>query len=500
MKTTPRVFLTAEQADDLISGIKNDKHRLMVLLMLDCGLTASQCIRLQSRSFDLDGHNLHVYSLRKGKIGSVRCIPLSSRLNSEMVRYRESREGFRLKNGNAFIFPSNSSSGHICRSTVNKILTRNNSSPAIPRLHPHLLRHTYAKNQLSTGTQIRKLGELLGHAHRRSASAYAVPPVEEKGQETELTEEPAKQVARSGNNSTGQPTCVTVGRKDIINQLNGLIQRKINVVIIGAIGVGKSHILQEFEESVRASVSIKVLKLEDTKSLKSALAQMLIFILKTDQQGVYQFLFPGYDYSEAVTRLSRESIAYIAKEIIKLTERKFYTLIIDNVDQIGSYSVRILELFKDHFTIVTTARAIPVSRSSFLWNFEIIRLQPLGRASALKLIDNLSEGLAPEDLKLYRNHIYEQTYGNPRAIAEIIERYRKEGVISKDVIRRVRHTGALPEYDCTFIVLLFLACVACLRYLNHEVQNASFRVLGGIALVFLFITRYFFKFSRKINV
>jgi integrase/recombinase XerD len=500
MKTTPRVFLTAEQTDELISGIKNDKHRLMVLLMLDCGLTVSQCVRLQASSFDLDSRILLLYSLGKDKKSSVRSIPLSTRLHSELVRYGEAREGSPLKNGNAFIFPSNNVSGHICRSTVNKILIRNNSSPAIPRLHPHTLRHTYAKNQLSAGMQIQKLGELLGHSHRRSASAYSIPPVEESGKEMELTEEPTEYVAKSGNNSAGPPTCVTVGRKDIIDQLNDLIQRKVNVVIIGAIGVGKSHLLKEFEESVKASVNIKVLKLEDTKSLKSALAQMLIFILKTDQQGVYQFLFPGYDYNEAVIRLSRESIAYIAKEIIKLTERKFYTLIIDNVDQIGSYAVRILELFKDHFTIVTTARAIPVNRSSFLWNFEIIRLQPLSRAYSLKLIDNLSVGLAPDDLTLYKNHIYEQTIGNPRAIEEIIERYRKEGFISKEVIRRIRHTGALPEYDCTFIVLIFLACVACLRYLNHEVQNASFRVLGGIALVFLFITRYFFRFSRKTNV
>ena len=500
MKATPRGFLTAEQADDLISGIKNDKHRLLVLLMLDCGLTVSQCIGLKSSSFDLKDRNLHVDAARKGKKSIVRCIPISSRLHSELARYGESREGFSFNYGNAFIFPSNNPRGHICRSAVNKILKKKYSLPAIPRLHPFILRHTYAKNQLSTGTQVQKLRELLGHAHRRSASAYTVPYVEEAGQEMDLTEETTEPVARSGNKSVEQPPYVTIGRKDIIDQLNDLIQRKVNVVIIGAIGVGKSHLLQEFEESVKSSASIKVLKLEDTNSLKSALAQMLIFILKTDQQGVYQFLFPGYEYSDAVIRLSRESIAYIAKEIIKLTERKFYTLIIDNVDQIGPYSVRILELFKDHFTIVTTARAIPVNRSSFLWNFEIIRLQPLCRASAMKLIDNLSVGLVPDDLTLYKNHVYEQTNGNPRAIAEIIERYRKEGFISKEVIRRIRHTGALPEYDCTFIVLLFLACVACLRYLNHEVQNASFRVLGGIALVFLFITRYFFKFSRKTNV
>ena len=227
---------------------------------------------------------------------------------------------------------------------------------------------------------------------------------------------------------------------------------------------------------------------------------MLLYILKTDQQGVYNFLFPGFDYSRALQHISRDTVQNIANRIVEITPRKYYTLLIDNVDAVTPKAAKVLEIFKDHFTIITGAREVSVKRSSFLWNFDIIRLKELDRDNSMKLIQALSTGIQVQDYNLFRNHIYEQTNGNPRAIYEIIDRYKKEPVISNQVVRQIRHTGALSEIDCSFAILLFLACVACLRYLNHEVENASFRVIGGIGLVLLFLSRYVFRFTRKVHV
>lgn len=152
---------------------------------------------------------------------------------------------------------------------------------------------------------------------------------------------------------------------------------------------------------------------------------------------------------------------------------------------------------KDTFTIVAAAREIPLNKSSFLWNFEIIRLKGLERKHALDLISKLSYDLEVEDYELFRNHIFEQSDGNPRVIYELIERYRKEPVITTEVVREVRHFGSLKEFDMSIVIMLGIACLAILRYLSKEVDNSGYRFIGGAAMILLIISRQIFSNSKR---
>jgi hypothetical protein len=170
---------------------------------------------------------------------------------------------------------------------------------------------------------------------------------------------------------------------------------------------------------------------------------------------------------------------------------------IDNVDGITTKGMKCIELLKDHFTIVTTARSVPISKANFLWNFEQVKIENLSRTESLELIHRLSYNLDIEDFELYRNHIYDQSNGNPRVIFELCERYRKEIVITDDTIRSIRHIGALEEIDMSFIVVLILACIAVLRYTSREIGGENLRFIGGIALVLLMLTRYFLSRTKR---
>ena len=86
--------------------------------------------------------------------------------------------------------------------------------------------------------------------------------------------------------------------------------------------------------------------------------------------------------------------------MIKITQQHEYLLVIDNVDKITPRAIKALESLKDHFTILTTAREVPLNKSSFLWNFEIIPIKPLSRKHSLALIQQLSQGIEIEDLAL----------------------------------------------------------------------------------------------------
>jgi len=568
-------YLSPVEANNLLSTIKNLKHRLLVLLMVDCGLRVSECISLRYSNFDFKDKTLHVKSLKKRDKQSTRIIPLSKRLYQELSNYLNLRKGIHAED---YLFPNpisqrkmlnkhSSSAGggqegaaHISRFAVNRMLSRlqyRNPVTSV-NLHPHTLRHTFATQHLSAGTPIHNIKEMLGHASLNTTLIYAHIPIEHLRNNVETVTNPKSKVQKffirvfsplhlwrgvGGEvnlhfRNTGIPT---VGRNIILKQIFNNVDRGINTLILGNVGVGKSHLINCIKEnfqhqcppepdtersepnnkeqndtfmvslsnhdkqkgstnSNRAPRTPKLLTLDNTADLKPTLAQMLLYILKTDQKGVYDFLYPDYDYNKALAHISRDTVQNIANKIVEITAKKSYTLLIDNVDAITPKATKVLEIFKDHFTIVTTARSVAVNRSSFIWNFDVIRLKELDRDSAMKLIQAHSGGIQVQDYNLFRNHVFEQTNGNPRAIEEIITRYRKEPVITNAVIRQIRHTGALREIDCSFAILLFLACVACLRYLNHEVSNASFRVIGGIGLVFLFLSRYIFRLTRKTHV
>lgn len=511
MKTTEPDYLSNAEVELLLANAPSQKYKVMLLLLIDCGLLLRQCLQLKFGDFDFTNKLVTVLPLSTRRSETRITMSVSPSVYREMGNWIFAKG--HTPDPDTYLFPGVKPGTHLTNDAVYNLLIRLSEKLKFRKITIPMLRRTFIARCVNAGTSPENIGRLMGY-RRPNVKASKIHFNQEELKKNIENTGPRKPIFQQIISSlpvsywrhkqapvapfdlkSALPACI--GRDEPIARLIDYANRKINTIIIGSIGVGKSHLLETFEESIKDNGRFKILKMDDANDLRPSLTQLLIYLLKTDQQGVYNHLFPEFDYSKTVTKISRQNILHIAREIIKATDKNSYTLFIDNVDQLSPRSVQVLELFKDHFTIITTARRVPVNKSSFLWDFEIIRLKPLTRADSLQLVDRMSAGLAPEDQWLYKNHIYEQTNGNPRAIREMIERYRKEKNLTNEVVLNLTHTGALPEYDCTFLLLLFLACVACLRYLNHEVQNASFRVLGGIALVFLFITRYFFRFSKR---
>ncbi len=202
-----------------------------------------------------------------------------------------------------------------------------------------------------------------------------------------------------------------------------------------------------------------------------------------------------YEPDKLEQHLQRDSIPHLAKTIIDITRPHEYVLVIDNADHLTPKAAKALEMIKDHFTILTSARSVPLTKSSFSWNFQIIPLKNLTRKESVSLIRQNSQGLALEDITLYQNHIYHQTNGNPRAILELIDRYRKEPVLSNQVVRSISHSYPRKEYDMSIMIILLLTAIASLRYV--DLGEKRLKILGSIALLLLIIFRYFFRTRKR---
>jgi hypothetical protein len=492
-------YLSEKKANELIDKTTLKHHKVLFLLMLDSGLRVSEACSIKVKNFDFRNRLIRVKCAKKRK-EKFREVPVSDRLYTALAEYLTEKK---IKEQESYLFPSDQSvSGHISRISAWTALNKfKKKTLGFQNLHPHALRHTFATNLINKDTHIVHIKELLGHDKLDTTAIYTHIPAEiikDKINSSAgklsffkklwLQLFPQKQV---GINISSPKENFTIGRKKEIEHLNVLVEKGINVIITGGIGTGKSELLKHI------SANKKVLRIDDTSRFKETLIQSLLFLYNNDKEIVFQLMFPAYNKSNISQHLSKHSAINLAQLLINATSKNEYILQIDSVDSITPSTVKILEKLKDHFTIITTAREVKLDRSSFLWNFENIKLENLPRSESLELIYRLSYDLEIEDPELFRNHVFEQSSGNPRVIYELIDRYRKELFVSNDIVREVRHYGSLVEFDMSFIVLISLAGLAILRYLSMETGESSLRFIGGAALILLLVFRNIFKLTKR---
>jgi hypothetical protein len=127
-------------------------------------------------------------------------------------------------------------------------------------------------------------------------------------------------------------------------------------------------------------------------------------------------------------------------------------------------------------------------------------LKKLNRLQSFELIHKLSYEIEVEDYEIYRNHIWQQTDGNPKAITEMVERYSREPRLVADTIRSVEFSDVIKEFDFSYILVLMIACLAVMRYMTSEMDNPAFRFIGGMAMILLLMSRAFVARTKRKSI
>lgn len=494
-------YISKEESDRLISAIKNVKHKTIVLLMLDCGLRVTEAITIKFKNFDFKHRTITIKSLKKGDKTALRTIPLSNRLYRTVGEYLNDTKKLDI-NSDSFVFPSYTDKGHIDRKTIWRILKRYSNKLNIANLHPHTLRHTFATHHLSAGTSLAEIKEMLGHKNYNTTLIYAEIPTEKlKERVNEVTSKkltifqklarrivPEKQTKLINLDFTENH--FTIGRNTQLQLLANNSEKGVNTVVVGPVGVGKSHLLENIKTTK------KILRLDDTSSIKQSLVQILLYLYK-DKETVNSVLWKDFTLDEIKKKVQRQNVAHLCSAITASVEPKEYILIIDDITRVTPSAKKALEKLTDAFTIIASARSIRANDTAWLWDFEVHKMNGLNRSQSMQLIQQLSNGLEVENWELFRNHIYEQTSGNPRAITELINRYKKEPFLTNQIVREIKHVGALQEFDMTFLIILVLGVITAMRYMSRELDEPALRFIGSIGLILLLVSRPLFVVLKK---
>lgn len=132
-------------------------------LMLDSGLRMNEVITLKLSAIKLS----EGYAIVDGKGNKQRQIPIGMNTRKMLRRYIARRPWAETE----YCFLK-SDYTPITQSTVKQLFRKLKRKTNIERLHPHLLRHTFATNYLANGGDIFSLQQILGHTSLEMVRRY----------------------------------------------------------------------------------------------------------------------------------------------------------------------------------------------------------------------------------------------------------------------------------------------------------------------------------------
>ena len=161
----------AERLVDAAAGTtpRSLRDRAIVELLYGAGLRVSEAVGLTKADVDLEGRIVRAI----GKGDKERAVPIGRPAVEALRRYLSRGRPFLDARHRPELF-LNARGGALTRAGVFLILRRLAAKAGLEpeRVHPHLLRHSFATHLLEGGADLRSVQEMLGHADLSTTELY----------------------------------------------------------------------------------------------------------------------------------------------------------------------------------------------------------------------------------------------------------------------------------------------------------------------------------------
>ncbi|MGZ4400952.1 MAG: tyrosine recombinase [Gaiellaceae bacterium] len=172
-RTLPRT-LSPGEAERLIEAAagttpRSLRDRALVELLYGAGLRVSEAVGLDKAGVDLEQRIVRC----TGKGSKERVVPVGREAVEALRRYLSRGRPYLDKRHRPELF-LNAQGGALTRSGAFLILRRLADTAGLEpgRVHPHLLRHSFATHLLEGGADLRSVQEMLGHADLATTELY----------------------------------------------------------------------------------------------------------------------------------------------------------------------------------------------------------------------------------------------------------------------------------------------------------------------------------------
>jgi integrase/recombinase XerD len=166
--------LSPGEAERLVEAAKGTtprtlRDRALVELLYGAGLRVSEAVGLERGAVDLEGRLVRAV----GKGDKERVVPIGRQAVDALRRYLSRGRPFLDRRHRPELF-LNAQGGPLTRAGAFLILRRLAIGAGLDpaRVHPHLLRHSFATHMLEGGADLRSVQEMLGHADLATTELY----------------------------------------------------------------------------------------------------------------------------------------------------------------------------------------------------------------------------------------------------------------------------------------------------------------------------------------
>jgi site-specific recombinase XerD len=158
------VVLSKDEIAKMLSHEKNPKHRLLLMLVYSSGLRVSEVVALKREHIDISRKVIYI---RLGKGRKDRSTVLAEKAAAFVEEYCE------FYGIQTWLFPGQRPNRPLTIRSAQHIFDKALRCAEIPKkISIHSLRHTFATHLLESGTDIRYIQTLLGHANLRTTERY----------------------------------------------------------------------------------------------------------------------------------------------------------------------------------------------------------------------------------------------------------------------------------------------------------------------------------------
>lgn len=164
-------FLFIEEIEEFLNTYDDSKEdeyrdRILFTLMYACGLRVSECVNLEWKQIDLNNRILHI----RGKGDKDRIVPFFQGFEKELISYKRSFWAKYATNDYVFV---NLRGKQLTSRGIQYLMDKHGKKIGMHmKLHPHMLRHSFATHLLDNGADIRVVQELLGHSSLSTTQIY----------------------------------------------------------------------------------------------------------------------------------------------------------------------------------------------------------------------------------------------------------------------------------------------------------------------------------------
>lgn len=156
--------LSKEEVKQILSSLRNQKHRMMLVTIYACGLRCGELLKLRLKDVD-SKRNFLIIRQAKGK--KDRYVPITNKLIEELRGY------FKMYKPKTWLFEGQHIGEPYSARSLQLVLKEALVQARIKKpVTLHWLRHSFATHLLESGTDIRYIQSLLGHNSPKTTMIY----------------------------------------------------------------------------------------------------------------------------------------------------------------------------------------------------------------------------------------------------------------------------------------------------------------------------------------